>query len=127
MGARALACGGGMHRRGALVGCDHAFRAAWFARSKRSGGGLRNDHAGGCGPGARVAAVNTWKVILATLVIFGTGVVTGGLLVVYSNNMTHHQEKPVEAEIKPADAAGPKHPVVSGPIGAPGRENRPVI
>jgi Spy/CpxP family protein refolding chaperone len=28
--------------------------------------------------------VNTWKVILATLVIFGTGVVTGGLLVSYA-------------------------------------------
>jgi Spy/CpxP family protein refolding chaperone len=29
--------------------------------------------------------VNTWKVILATMVIFGTGVVTGGLLVKYTN------------------------------------------
>ncbi|HWW03620.1 MAG TPA: hypothetical protein VNZ64_28210 [Candidatus Acidoferrum sp.] len=28
--------------------------------------------------------MNTWKVILATLVIFATGVVTGGLLAVYS-------------------------------------------
>jgi len=28
--------------------------------------------------------VNTWKVILATLVIFGAGVVTGGLLVNYA-------------------------------------------
>jgi hypothetical protein len=28
--------------------------------------------------------VNSWKVILATMVIFGTGVVTGGLLVHYS-------------------------------------------
>lgn len=28
--------------------------------------------------------MNTWKVILATLIIFGTGVVTGGLLVSYS-------------------------------------------
>jgi hypothetical protein len=28
--------------------------------------------------------VNSWKVILATMVIFGTGVVTGGLLVRYS-------------------------------------------
>jgi Spy/CpxP family protein refolding chaperone len=28
--------------------------------------------------------VNTWKVILATLVIFGAGVVTGGLLVSYA-------------------------------------------
>lgn len=28
--------------------------------------------------------MNAWKVILATLVIFGTGVVTGGLLVTYA-------------------------------------------
>jgi Spy/CpxP family protein refolding chaperone len=30
--------------------------------------------------------VNTWKVILATMVIFGTGVVTGGLLVRYAEH-----------------------------------------
>lgn len=29
--------------------------------------------------------MNSWKVILATMVIFGTGVVTGGLLVRYSD------------------------------------------
>jgi len=31
--------------------------------------------------------VNTWKVILATMVIFGTGVVTGGLLVRHSERI----------------------------------------
>jgi Spy/CpxP family protein refolding chaperone len=31
--------------------------------------------------------VNSWKVILATMVIFGTGVVTGGLLVHYSEGV----------------------------------------
>jgi len=31
--------------------------------------------------------VNSWKVILATMVIFGTGVVTGGLLVRYSEGI----------------------------------------
>jgi Spy/CpxP family protein refolding chaperone len=30
--------------------------------------------------------VNTWRVILATMVIFGTGVVTGGLLVRYAEH-----------------------------------------
>lgn len=30
--------------------------------------------------------MNTWKVILATMVIFGTGVVTGGLLVRYAEH-----------------------------------------
>jgi hypothetical protein len=29
--------------------------------------------------------VNAWKIILATLVIFGAGVITGGLIVNYSN------------------------------------------
>lgn len=38
--------------------------------------------------------MNTWKVILATLVIFGTGVVTGGLLVVYSNNAARADQSP---------------------------------
>jgi predicted RNA-binding protein Jag len=42
--------------------------------------------------------VNTWKVILATLVIFGTGVITGGLLVVYSDSAAHHAEKVTEVE-----------------------------
>jgi hypothetical protein len=35
--------------------------------------------------------VNTWKVILATLVIFGTGVVTGGLLVTHSERVKQRQ------------------------------------
>jgi hypothetical protein len=34
--------------------------------------------------------VNNWKVILATMVIFGTGVVTGGLLVNFSNHPKPH-------------------------------------
>jgi hypothetical protein len=36
--------------------------------------------------------VNTWKVILATLVIFGTGVVTGGLLVTHSERVKQRQQ-----------------------------------
>ncbi|HEX4645442.1 MAG TPA: hypothetical protein VH598_07510 [Verrucomicrobiae bacterium] len=32
--------------------------------------------------------MNPWKVILATLVIFGTGVITGGLLVTHAYNNT---------------------------------------
>jgi hypothetical protein len=35
--------------------------------------------------------VNTWKVILATLVIFGTGVVTGGLLVTHNESVQQRQ------------------------------------
>jgi Spy/CpxP family protein refolding chaperone len=33
--------------------------------------------------------VNTWKVILATMVIFGAGVVTGGLLVRHTSSPSH--------------------------------------
>jgi hypothetical protein len=49
--------------------------------------------------------VNSWKVILATLVIFGTGVVTGGLLVSHAVG-----ERPVPAPPPPviqAEAATP--------------------
>jgi hypothetical protein len=43
--------------------------------------------------------VNTWKAILATLVIFGAGVLTGGLLVSYSDRAAHNPStKPVGAE-----------------------------
>ena len=35
--------------------------------------------------------MNTWKVILATLVIFGTGVITGGLLVTHSERVQQRQ------------------------------------
>ena len=37
--------------------------------------------------------MNTWKVILATMLIFGAGVVTGGLLVRNSERMHSHQPK----------------------------------
>ena len=59
--------------------------------------------------------MNTWKVILATLVIFGAGVVTGGLLVVYSNDVAHRADPLAQPE-------GPKR-VAQLPPG-PGRENR---
>jgi Spy/CpxP family protein refolding chaperone len=39
--------------------------------------------------------VNSWKVILATMLIFGTGVVTGGLLVRHSERTrAPHQQRP---------------------------------
>jgi DNA-binding protein H-NS len=39
--------------------------------------------------------VNSWKVILATMVIFGTGVVTGGLLVRHAGpGREHRQPRP---------------------------------
>jgi DNA-binding protein H-NS len=36
--------------------------------------------------------VNSWKVILATMVIFGTGVVTGGLLVRHAGPIRDHRQ-----------------------------------
>ena len=44
--------------------------------------------------------MNTWKVILATLVIFGTGVVTGGLLVTYSDSVQRHQRRQMLTEVQ---------------------------
>jgi Spy/CpxP family protein refolding chaperone len=39
--------------------------------------------------------VNTWKVILATMLIFGTGVVTGGFLVrSVEQSQAHHSKRP---------------------------------
>lgn len=47
--------------------------------------------------------MNTWKVILATLVIFATGVVTGGLLVKYASNLN---TQPVAAAPAPQVSNG---------------------
>jgi Spy/CpxP family protein refolding chaperone len=52
--------------------------------------------------------VNTWKVILATMVIFGTGVVTGGLLVRHAE---HGRER------RPPHAANVVHPAQPTPAG----------
>lgn len=55
--------------------------------------------------------MNSWKVILATLVIFGAGVITGGLLVTYSDVIRHsHHEAPRKVATTP-----------------PPRDNRPLI
>ena len=52
--------------------------------------------------------MNTWKVILATMVIFGTGVVTGGLLVRYAE---HGRER------RPGHVANVAHPAQPTPAG----------
>jgi len=54
--------------------------------------------------------VNTWKVILATLVIFAAGVVTGGLLVSYANNA---QLRPWQ-NASPRQAEPPRRPIEPG-------------
>jgi hypothetical protein len=61
--------------------------------------------------------VNIWKVILATLVIFGTGVITGGLLVGYSDRAW--RRPPPE----PALTEGPP-PMAAAPSAGAARENR---
>jgi len=48
--------------------------------------------------------VNSWKVIFASLVIFGTGVVTGGLLV----DHTHHSHRSFENAPHPPEIPMPK-------------------
>jgi Spy/CpxP family protein refolding chaperone len=52
--------------------------------------------------------VNNWKVILATMVIFGTGVVTGGLLV---RQADHGRDR------RPQHAGAGVHPAPTGPAG----------
>ena len=61
--------------------------------------------------------MNTWKVILATLVIFGAGVITGGLLVSHSDNVLRHARKPAAGEAPRHNAQAP----------APGRDVRPLL
>jgi Spy/CpxP family protein refolding chaperone len=48
--------------------------------------------------------VNNWKVILATMVIFGTGVVTGGLLVRQADHGRDHRSQHAGAGIHLAQA-----------------------
>ncbi len=45
--------------------------------------------------------MNSWKVILATMVIFGTGVVTGGLLVRSTSRFPHYRQQPGPAQARP--------------------------
>jgi len=54
--------------------------------------------------------VNNWKVIFATVVIFGTGVITGGLLV----NYVHHSHPKLQ-HAKPAVAAEVRSPATNAP------------
>jgi hypothetical protein len=54
-----------------------------------------------------LGAVNSWKIILATMVIFATGVVTGGLLV-------HHIEVRNPRARRPSPSAHPAQPASAG-------------
>jgi hypothetical protein len=45
--------------------------------------------------------VNSWKIILATIVIFGAGVMTGGLLVSHVDRSNRNNHRPPGAEIRP--------------------------
>jgi hypothetical protein len=51
--------------------------------------------------------VNTWKIILATIVIFGAGVVTGGLLVGYADRGKLKQPRPRMTMPQPGQLAPP--------------------
>jgi hypothetical protein len=56
--------------------------------------------------------VNSWKVILATLVIFAAGVITGGLLVTCTDGIQRHQRKAafLEAQRQAAQKPGTNTP-----------------
>ena len=53
--------------------------------------------------------MNFWKIILATMLIFGTGVVTGGLLVRHANHIV-----PGVAQQMPVPLPKPIHPITAG-------------
>lgn len=59
--------------------------------------------------------MNDWKVIFATVVIFGTGVITGGLLV---NHVDHYH---------PHAAVARKAPPANGTNAAANAQNNPII
>ena len=70
--------------------------------------------------------MNTWKVILATLVIFGTGVVTGGLLVTHNERTKQRQswlfnraDKTRAGRPEMRESSLPP-PAVSNPMSEPG-------
>ncbi len=50
--------------------------------------------------------MNAWKIILATMVIFGAGVVTGGLLVGHIDRLHRHREHGVPV-VRPAQPGSP--------------------
>jgi Spy/CpxP family protein refolding chaperone len=50
--------------------------------------------------------VNTWKVIFATVVIFGAGVLTGGLLVKYSVQTPSRPQHSQANRVQPISAGG---------------------
>jgi hypothetical protein len=60
--------------------------------------------------------VNPWKIVVATLVIFGTGVITGGLLVSYSDRALHRSVPGPRAANNPRPMPGTQNPMA--------RENR---
>lgn len=56
-----------------------------------------------------------WKVICATLVIFVTGVVTGGLLVIYANHVSLKNRRPTARETIRQPANAPNAAVAANP------------
>jgi Spy/CpxP family protein refolding chaperone len=54
-----------------------------------------------------VGEVNTWKIILATMVIFGTGVVTGGLLVQHATRARVPRVPRPASVVRPAQQSLP--------------------
>ena len=51
--------------------------------------------------------MNNWKVILATMVIFGTGVITGGLLVHHAQGGRDRHPQRLIGALRPAQAPSP--------------------
>ncbi len=70
--------------------------------------------------------MNTWKITLATLVIFGAGVITGGLLVSYSDRAWRQPRRPAlqVANERPLTAnPGPRENRLPVPLNGPLRRD----
>ncbi len=63
--------------------------------------------------------MNNWKVIFATVVIFGAGVITGGLLVNYVNNSRPKAVRKPVAEVRVPVTNPVVHPSETGKLRAP--------
>jgi hypothetical protein len=70
--------------------------------------------------------VNTWKVILATLVIFVAGIVTGGVMVGFGVRTKERATRQVEKNRPNPNREFPNAPMGMNPGGNPNRDPRPL-
>src|SRR5208282_3326609 len=95
MGERSLARGGFLCRHHPAPGCLGRVQSGGRPDNGRRPLAESSECGAGVGGPKRRGTVNYWKVRLATVVIFGTGVLTGGVLVNFvdhSHPKTSHRQ-----------------------------------